>query len=42
MYSEKVLDHFEHPRNLDALDDQTAEGMKATANCGDKMQMYQK
>ena len=40
MYTEKVLDHFEHPRNVGALDDANGVGMVGNAKCGDIMQMF--
>ena len=42
MYTEKVLDHFEHPRNVGALDDANGVGMVGNAKCGDIMKMYLK
>ena len=42
MYTEKVLDHFEHPRNVGALDDANGVGMVGNAKCGDIMQMFLK
>ena len=42
MYTEKVLDHFEHPRNVGALDDANGGGMVGNAKCGDIMQMFLK
>ena len=40
MYTEKVLDHFEHPRNVGALDDANGVGTVGNAKCGDIMQMF--
>ena len=42
MYTEKVLDHFEHPRNVGALDDANGVGTVGNAKCGDIMQMVLK
>ena len=42
MYTEKVLDHFEHPRNVGALDDANGVGMVGNAKCGDIMLMFLK
>ena len=42
MYTEKVLDHFEHPRNVGALDDANGVGTVGNAKCGDIMQMFLK
>ena len=40
MYSEKVLDHFQHPRNVGELEDANGVGMVGNAKCGDIMQMF--
>ena len=40
MYSEKVLDHFQNPRNVDELQDANGVGMVGNAKCGDIMQMF--
>lgn len=40
MYTEKVLDHFEHPRNVGELKDANGMGMVGNAKCGDIMQMF--
>ncbi len=40
MYTEKVLDHFEHPRNVGELNDANGVGMVGNAKCGDIMQMF--
>ena len=42
MYSEKVLDHYEHPRNVGALDrsdPQVGTGMVGAPECGDVMKL---
>ena len=41
-YSEKVLDHYEHPRNvgkLDAADESVGTGMVGAPACGDVMRL---
>ena len=42
MYSEKVMDHFENPRNVGKLDDANANGEVGNAVCGDIMKIYMK
>ena len=42
MYSEKVMDHFSHPRNMGEVEDANAMGMVGNAKCGDIMQMFLK
>ena len=42
MYTEKVLDHFSHPRNMGELQDANGVGMVGNAKCGDIMQMFLK
>ena len=39
MYSEKVMDHFTHPRNLGKMDDADGVGEVGNAKCGDIMKM---
>ena len=39
-YSEKVLDHFTHPRNVGKSDDADGVGEVGNAKCGDIMKMY--
>ena len=41
-YSEKVLDHFQHPRNVGEIPDASGMGMVGNAKCGDIMQMFLK
>ena len=40
MYTEKVLDHFSHPRNMGEVQDANGVGMVGNAKCGDIMQMF--
>ena len=42
MYSEKVMDHFEHPRNVGEIADANGVGTVGNAKCGDIMRMYLK
>ena len=42
LYSEKVMDHFLHPRNLGIIEDANAIGEVGNAKCGDIMKMYLK
>lgn len=42
MYSEKVMDHFMHPRNVGEIEDANAVGEVGNAVCGDIMKMYMK
>lgn len=42
MYSDKVMDHFENPRNVGKLDDANAVGEVGNAVCGDIMKIYMK
>ena len=40
LYSEKVMDHFEHPRNVGEIMDADAVGQVGNPKCGDIMKMY--
>jgi len=40
MYTEKVMDHFAHPRNMGEMPDANGVGMVGNAKCGDIMQMF--
>ena len=42
LYSEKVMDHFLHPRNVGVIEDANAIGEVGNAKCGDIMKMYMK
>jgi nitrogen fixation NifU-like protein len=42
LYSEKVMDHFEHPRNVGEIEDPSAVGQVGNPKCGDIMKMYLK
>lgn len=42
LYSDKVMDHFLHPRNVGVIDDANAIGEVGNAKCGDIMKMYLK
>ena len=42
LYSEKVMDHFLHPRNVGIIEDADAVGEVGNAKCGDIMKMYLK
>ena len=40
LYSEKVMDHFQHPRNLGKMENADGVGEVGNAKCGDIMKMY--
>jgi nitrogen fixation protein NifU and related proteins len=39
MYTDKVMDHFEHPRNVGEIDGASGSGTVGNAKCGDIMKM---
>ena len=41
-YSEKVMDHFQNPRNVGKMDDADGVGEVGNAKCGDIMKIYLK
>ncbi len=41
-YSEKVLDHFAHPRNVGEIEDADGVGTVGNPQCGDIMRMFLK
>ena len=40
MYTEKVMDHFENPRNMGTIENPSGVGTVGNAKCGDIMRMY--
>ena len=40
MYSEKVMDHFNNPRNVGEIENASGVGTVGNAKCGDIMKMY--
>ncbi len=40
MYSEKVMDHFSHPRNVGEIENASGVGTVGNAKCGDIMRIY--
>ena len=39
MYSEKVMDHFKHPRNVGEIEDASGVGTVGNPKCGDIMRI---
>ncbi|MGN0784921.1 MAG: Fe-S cluster assembly scaffold protein NifU [Candidatus Aphodomorpha sp.] len=42
MYTEKVMDHFQNPRNVGEIADASGVGTVGNAKCGDIMQIFLK
>ncbi len=42
LYSEKVMDHFKHPRNVGVIENPDGVGEVGNAKCGDIMKIYLK
>lgn len=42
LYSEKVMDHFRHPRNVGSIENADGVGEVGNAKCGDIMKIYLK
>ena len=40
LYSEKVMDHFMHPRNVGVIENASGVGEVGNAKCGDIMKIY--
>ncbi len=40
MYSEKVMDHFQNPRNVGEIDNASGVGTVGNAKCGDIMRIF--
>ncbi len=40
MYTEKVMDHFENPRNVGEIENASGVGTVGNAKCGDIMKVY--
>jgi nitrogen fixation NifU-like protein len=40
MYSDKVMEHFENPRNMGEIDNPSGVGTVGNAKCGDIMRMF--
>ncbi|NCB62420.1 MAG: Fe-S cluster assembly scaffold protein NifU [Clostridia bacterium] len=42
LYTDKVMDHFEHPRNVGEIENADGVGQVGNPKCGDIMKMYLK
>jgi nitrogen fixation NifU-like protein len=42
LYNDKVLDHFQNPRNIGVIKDATAIGTAGNPGCGDVLRIYLK
>ena len=42
MYSDKVIDHFQNPRDVGEIEDASGIGTVGNAKCGDMMRLYLK
>ena len=42
LYTETVMDHFQHPRNVGCIEDADGVGEVGNAKCGDIMKLYLK
>jgi len=42
LYSEKLMDHFRHPRNVGSIENADGVGEVGNAKCGDIMKIYLK
>ena len=42
LYSEKLMDHFRHPRNVGSIENADGVGEVGNAKCGDIMEIYLK
>ena len=40
MYTEKVMDHFQNPRNVGEIEDESGVGTVGNARCGDIMRIF--
>lgn len=42
MYNDKILDHFDNPRNVGTMENPDAVGKWGDPNCGDSVELYLK